>query len=49
MNTAHRHPLPGTSLDHFDARAAVDAIQPGAFDRSRATVLMTTLRGSLTV
>jgi aconitate hydratase len=33
MNTAHRHPLPGTSLDHFDARAAVDAIQPGAFDR----------------
>jgi len=33
MNTAHRKPLPGTSLDHFDARAAVDALQPGAFDR----------------
>ena len=33
MNTAHRTPLPGTSLDYFDARAAVDAIQPGAYDR----------------
>ena len=33
MNTAHRKPLPGTSLDHFDARAAVEAIQPGAYDR----------------
>lgn len=33
MNTAHRKPLPGTALDHFDARAAVDALQPGAFDR----------------
>jgi len=33
MNTAHRQPLPGTSLDHFDARAAVEAIQPGAYDR----------------
>ncbi|MET0351000.1 MAG: Fe/S-dependent 2-methylisocitrate dehydratase AcnD [Rhizobacter sp.] len=33
MNTAHRTPLPGTALDHFDARAAVDALQPGAFDR----------------
>ncbi|WP_341644662.1 Fe/S-dependent 2-methylisocitrate dehydratase AcnD [Thauera sp. SDU_THAU2] len=33
MNTAHRKPLPGTSLDYFDARAAVDAIQPGAWDK----------------
>ena len=27
MNTAHRKPLPGTRLDYFDAREAVD--QPG--------------------
>ncbi len=33
MNTAHRKPLPGTSLDYFDAKAAVDAIQPGAYDK----------------
>jgi iron-sulfur-dependent 2-methylisocitrate dehydratase len=33
MNTAYRTPLPGTALDYFDARAAVDAIQPGAYDR----------------
>ncbi|HUH59773.1 MAG TPA: Fe/S-dependent 2-methylisocitrate dehydratase AcnD [Candidimonas sp.] len=32
MNTAYRKPLPGTQLDYFDARAAVDAIQPGAYD-----------------
>ncbi|GLR12432.1 Fe/S-dependent 2-methylisocitrate dehydratase AcnD [Chitinimonas prasina] len=32
MNTAHRKPLPGTRLDYFDAREAVDAIQPGAWD-----------------
>ncbi|MCW3479209.1 Fe/S-dependent 2-methylisocitrate dehydratase AcnD [Neisseriaceae bacterium JH1-16] len=32
MNTAHRKPLPGTALDYFDARAAVEAIQPGAYD-----------------
>ncbi|MFZ6646806.1 Fe/S-dependent 2-methylisocitrate dehydratase AcnD [Undibacterium sp. TJN25] len=31
MNTLHRKPLPGTKLDYFDARAAVDAIQPGAY------------------
>ena len=31
MNTQYRSPLPGTDLDHFDTRAAVDAIQPGAF------------------
>jgi aconitate hydratase len=33
MNTANRKPLPGTTLDYFDARAAVDAIKPGAYDR----------------
>ncbi|CAG9205452.1 Aconitate hydratase A [Paraburkholderia sabiae] len=33
MNTAYRKPLPGTSLDYFDTRAAVDAIQPGAYDK----------------
>ncbi|WDS36881.1 Fe/S-dependent 2-methylisocitrate dehydratase AcnD [Pseudoxanthomonas sp.] len=32
MNTAHRKPLPGTQLDYFDTRAAVDALQPGAYD-----------------
>ena len=31
MNTDYRKPLPGTSLDYFDAREAVDAIQPGAY------------------
>jgi len=33
MNTAHRKPLPGTKLDYFDARGAVEAIKPGAWDR----------------
>jgi aconitate hydratase len=32
MNTMYRKPLPGTTLDYFDAREAVDAIQPGAYD-----------------
>jgi aconitate hydratase len=31
MNTAYRKPLAGTQLDYFDAQAAVDAIQPGAW------------------
>jgi len=31
MNTQYRTRLPGTDLEHFDTRAAVDAIQPGAF------------------
>ncbi|WP_226504752.1 Fe/S-dependent 2-methylisocitrate dehydratase AcnD [Pseudomonas sp. MWU16-30317] len=31
MNTEYRTNLPGTPLDFFDARAAVDAIQPGAY------------------
>ena len=32
MNTAFRKNLPGTTLDYFDARAAVEAIKPGAYD-----------------
>ncbi|MDI5984400.1 Fe/S-dependent 2-methylisocitrate dehydratase AcnD [Halomonas sp. M4R5S39] len=32
MNTQYRKPLPGTELDYFDARAAVEAIKPGAYD-----------------
>jgi hypothetical protein len=31
MNTQFRKNLPGTALDYFDARAAVDAIKPGAW------------------
>jgi 2-methylcitrate dehydratase (2-methyl-trans-aconitate forming) len=33
MNTAHRKSLPGTKLDYFDARAAVNAIQSGAWEK----------------
>lgn len=32
MNTHYRIALPGTALDYFDARSAVDALQPGAYD-----------------
>ena len=32
MKTSYRTPLPGTSLDYFDARAAVDSIKAGAYD-----------------
>ncbi|QNH22289.1 Fe/S-dependent 2-methylisocitrate dehydratase AcnD [Xanthomonas sp. GW] len=31
MNSHYRKPLPGTSLDYFDARGAVDALRPGAY------------------
>ncbi len=31
MNTQYRKPLPGAGLDYFDTRAAVEAIQPGAY------------------
>ncbi|MBL4674521.1 MAG: aconitate hydratase AcnA, partial [Arenicella sp.] len=31
MNTEYRKLLPGTKLDFFDTRAAVDAIEPGAY------------------
>ena len=33
MNTAYRKNLPGTLLDYFDARAAVDEIEAGAYAR----------------
>ena len=32
MPNSYRKPLPGTSLDYFDARAAVETIEPGAWD-----------------
>ncbi|MEN1835123.1 Fe/S-dependent 2-methylisocitrate dehydratase AcnD [Pseudomonas lijiangensis] len=32
MNSEYRKPLPGTSLDYFDARGAIEAIKPGAYD-----------------
>ncbi|SJN10943.1 2-methylcitrate dehydratase FeS dependent [Halomonas citrativorans] len=31
MNSQYRQPLPGTSLDYFNARQAVEDIQPGAY------------------
>ncbi|MDX1705732.1 Fe/S-dependent 2-methylisocitrate dehydratase AcnD [Pseudidiomarina sp.] len=33
MNQDFRKSLPGTSLQYYDAREAVDAIEPGAYDR----------------
>ena len=33
MNTDYRKRLPNTSLDYFDAQAAVEAMQPGAYAR----------------
>lgn len=33
MNYQNRKPLPGTKLDYFDTRAAVEAITPGAYDK----------------
>jgi iron-sulfur-dependent 2-methylisocitrate dehydratase len=33
MNTAHRKNLPGTGLDYFDARAVIDGIEAGAWDK----------------
>jgi aconitate hydratase len=31
LNSQYRKPLPGTALDYFDTREAVDAIAPGAY------------------
>ncbi|MCB1773880.1 MAG: Fe/S-dependent 2-methylisocitrate dehydratase AcnD, partial [Gammaproteobacteria bacterium] len=31
MNTSYRKNLPGTKLDYFDTREAVEAIEPGAY------------------
>ena len=33
MNTEYRKSLPGSDLDYFDTRAAVDTIQPGAYEK----------------
>jgi aconitate hydratase len=33
MNTAHRKPLPGTALDFFDTREAVNNIKAGAYEK----------------
>ncbi|MEZ5537432.1 MAG: Fe/S-dependent 2-methylisocitrate dehydratase AcnD [Thiolinea sp.] len=33
MNTEYRKQLPGTDLDYFDTRAAIEAIEPGAYAR----------------
>jgi aconitate hydratase len=33
MNTKYRKKLPGTNLDYFDARQAVNDIEPGAYDK----------------
>ena len=33
MNTEYRKQLPGTNLEYFDTRAAVEAIQPGAYEK----------------
>lgn len=33
MNTNYRKKLEGTNLDYFDTREAVEAIQPGAYDK----------------
>ena len=33
MNTTYRKHLPGTDLDYFDTRAAIEDIQTGAYDK----------------
>ncbi|MES9948606.1 MAG: Fe/S-dependent 2-methylisocitrate dehydratase AcnD [Candidatus Thiodiazotropha sp.] len=33
MNINYRKPLPGSDLEYFDTREAVETIQPGAYDR----------------
>ena len=33
MNTQYRQALPGTALEFFNARAAVEAIQAGSYDK----------------
>jgi 2-methylcitrate dehydratase (2-methyl-trans-aconitate forming) len=33
MNVTHRKPLPGTDLDYFDIRAAINEIKAGAYDK----------------
>jgi len=31
MNTEYRKPLPGTQLDYFDTKSAIEALKPGAY------------------
>src|SRR5699024_6840538 len=33
LNTKYRKKLPGTDLDYFDAREAVNDIEPGAYEK----------------
>ncbi|MES9830004.1 MAG: Fe/S-dependent 2-methylisocitrate dehydratase AcnD [Candidatus Thiodiazotropha sp.] len=33
MNINYRKPLPGSDLEYFDTREAIETIQPGAYDR----------------
>ncbi|MBJ2144628.1 hypothetical protein JC796_28100, partial [Delftia acidovorans] len=33
MTSRYKKPLPGTTLHYIDARATVDALSPGAWDR----------------
>ncbi|XKH00668.1 Fe/S-dependent 2-methylisocitrate dehydratase AcnD [Marinobacter nauticus] len=33
MNTQYRKPLPGSSLEYYDTRQAVEEIQPGSYDK----------------
>ena len=47
MNTEYRGNPPGTQLDYFDARAAVDAIAPGAYDRRVVCPTLTVLAENL--
>ena len=42
MNSEFRKTLPGSQLDYFDARAAVDALKPGAYDSLPYTCLLYT-------
>lgn len=35
MNTEYRKKLPGTDLDYFDTRQAVEDIQAGAYENFR--------------
>ena len=32
MNSQFRQPLPGTQLDYYDARSAIEQVSPGAYD-----------------
>ena len=44
VNSQYRKRLPGTALDYFDAREAVEAIQAGAWDKLPYTCLLYTSR-----